>query len=182
MSLIEGKIEFVECSAAIIRHQSFVYLQVPIPPSNIYAINDKLSPEAAAIDYEDRLKGLVSSKTIPVSSITGFPKFDLMLLGMGPDGHVASLFPSHPQRYEKERWVTFILDSPKPPPPRITFTFPVINSASEIAMVVTGSELADTTKIVLDSPNSTSPPLPAAEVSAEGELTWFLDKDAASKL
>lgn len=157
--------------------------QVPIPPGNIYAINDKLSPEGAADDYEERLRLLVESKALPVSSITGFPKFDLMLLGMGPDGHVASLFPSRHHRYEKKRWVTFITDSPKPPPPRITFTFPVINSASEIAMVITGAELADTTKIALGTgPTPGSPPLPATEVSAEGELTWFLDKDAASKL
>ncbi|KAG6410074.1 hypothetical protein SASPL_128122 [Salvia splendens] len=155
--------------------------KVPIPPGNIYAINDKLSPEGAADDYEERLRRLVSSKVMPVSSASGFPKFDLMLLGMGPDGHIASLFPTRQQRYEKKRWVTFITDSPKPPPPRITFTFPVINSAAEIAMVVTGAELANTTKAVLH-PHQGSPLLPAAEVSAEGELTWFLDKDAASKL
>ncbi|KAK6155499.1 hypothetical protein DH2020_009747 [Rehmannia glutinosa] len=157
--------------------------KVPIPPSNVYAINDKKSPEGAADDYEDRLKDLVSRKILPISNISGFPKFDLMLLGMGPDGHVASLFPSRHHRYEKERWVTFITDSPKPPPPRITFTFPVINSASEIAMVITGADLAETTKMALGNgqiPGST--PLPCTEVSAEGELTWFLDKDAASKL
>ncbi|KAL7146079.1 hypothetical protein ABFS83_06G017200 [Erythranthe nasuta] len=155
--------------------------KVPIPPGNIYAINDKKSPEGAADDYEERIKNLVEEKTLPISD-SGFPKFDLMLLGMGPDGHVASLFPSHNQRYEKKRWVTFITDSPKPPPPRITFTFPVINSASDIAMVVTGAELADTTKIALGNEQHTLPPLPCTEVSAERELTWFLDKDAASKL
>ncbi|KAL0321594.1 UNVERIFIED_CONTAM: putative 6-phosphogluconolactonase 4, chloroplastic [Sesamum calycinum] len=157
--------------------------KVPIPTSNIYAVNDKKSPEGAADDYEERLKHLVKSKILPVSDVTGFPKFDLMLLGMGPDGHVASLFPSRQQRYEKKRWVTFITDSPKPPPPRITFTFPVINSASEIAMVITGADLADTTKITLgDGQTPGSTPLPCCEVSAEEELTWFLDKDAASKL
>ncbi|XP_073131519.1 probable 6-phosphogluconolactonase 4, chloroplastic [Henckelia pumila] len=160
------------------------FSKVPIPSSNIYAINDKKSPEGAAHDYEERLEHLVKSKILPLSDASGFPKFDLMLLGMGPDGHVASLFPNRPQRYEKKRWVTFITDSPKPPPPRITFTFPVINSASEIAMVVTGAELANTVKIALggnaQDPDST--PLPVTEVSAEGELTWFLDQDAASKL
>ncbi|CAI9786256.1 unnamed protein product [Fraxinus pennsylvanica] len=158
-------------------------LKVPIPSGNIYAINDKLSPDGAANDYEARLKHLVESKIIPISDASGFPKFDLMLLGMGPDGHVASLFPTHQQRYEKKRWVTFITDSPKPPPPRITFTFPVINSSSEIAMVVTGADLANTVKIALGGglePGST--PLPCMEVSPEGGLTWFLDKDAASKL
>ncbi|KAL3653685.1 6-phosphogluconolactonase 3, chloroplastic [Castilleja foliolosa] len=158
--------------------------KVPIPPTNIYAINDKKSPEGAAIDYENRLKELVSKNILPISNISGFPKFDLMLLGMGPDGHVASLFPTRQQRYEKEKWVTFITDSPKPPPPRITFTFPVINSASEIAMVVTGAELAGTTKIALGTAGNVpgEAPVPCTEVSAEGELTWFLDKDAASKL
>ncbi|XP_051143764.1 probable 6-phosphogluconolactonase 4, chloroplastic [Andrographis paniculata] len=157
--------------------------KVPIPSNNVYAINDKKSPEGAADDYEERVKLLVGSKIIPLSN-SGFPNFDLMLLGMGPDGHVASLFPTRPQRYEKKRWVTFITDSPKPPPPRITFTFPVINSSSEIAMVITGADLADAVKTVLGDGNSPpgSTPLPAAEVSAENCLTWFLDKDAASKL
>ncbi|KAL3334628.1 hypothetical protein AABB24_031049 [Solanum stoloniferum] len=154
-----------------------------IPSSTIYAINDKESPEGAAADYEARLKQLVESKVLPLSAISGFPKFDLMLLGMGPDGHVASLFPSRTHRHEKERLVTFITDSPKPPPPRITFTFPVINSASEIAMVVTGAELANMVDVALGSvPPPDGIPPPCTEVSAEEELTWFLDKDAASKL
>ncbi|KAL2556282.1 putative 6-phosphogluconolactonase 5 [Forsythia ovata] len=158
-------------------------LPVPPPPPNIYAINDKKSPKGAAEDYEARLKNLVQTKTIPVSKASGCPKFDLMLLGMGPDGHVASLFPSRTQRKEKKKWVTFITDSPKPPPSRITFTFPVINSASEIAMVVTGSEVADAVKVALGGGRGWGgTTLPCTEVSAEGELTWFLDKDAASKL
>ena len=153
--------------------------QVSIPGGQIFPINDKKSPEGAAEDYEALHRDLVERKILPLSDATGFPKFDLMLLGMGPDGHVASLFPNHPQRNEEERWVTFITNSPKPPPPRITYTFPVINSSSEIAMVVTGAELATAVKDVLGNPNSN---LPAAEVSPQGLLTWFLDKDAASKL
>ncbi|GER33423.1 6-phosphogluconolactonase [Striga asiatica] len=158
--------------------------KVPIPPNNIFAINSKKSPEGAAEDYENLLKQLVSQKKLPTSKITGFPKFDLMLLGMGPDGHVASLFPNHPQRHEKSKWVTFITDSPKPPPPRITFTFPVINSASEIAMVVTGAELAGTVKTALcaELAGASEIPLPSMEVSPEGQLTWFLDRDAASQM
>lgn len=137
-----------------------------------------MSPEGAADDYEARIRDLVGKKILPLSETSGFPKFDLMLLGMGPDGHVASLFPNRTQKFEKKRWVTFITDSPKPPPPRITFTFPVINSASEIAMVITGSELAHTVKQAL-SENSD---LPAAQVSAEEELTWLISKDAATEL
>ncbi|KAK9665182.1 hypothetical protein RND81_14G095800 [Saponaria officinalis] len=89
--------------------------KVPILIGNVYAINDALSAEAAAENYETRLKELVKNNMLATST-TGFPKFDLMLLGMGPDGHIASLFPGHPQRYEHEKWVTFIKDSPKPPP------------------------------------------------------------------
>lgn len=156
--------------------------KVPIPESNIYPIKEKLSPQEAADEYEQRLKHLVANKTLRTSSITGFPKFDLMLVGMGPEGHVASLFCWHFQRFEKEKWVTFITDSPKPPPERITFTFPLINSASEIAMVVTGEDAADVVKVALGPHASYGYPLPVQKVSPEGGLTWFLDKEATSQL
>ncbi|KAI3709446.1 hypothetical protein L2E82_39208 [Cichorium intybus] len=156
--------------------------KVPIPESNIYPIKEKLSPQEAADEYEQRLKHLVANKTLRTSSITGFPKFDLMLVGMGPEGHVASLFCWHFQRFEKEKWVTFITDSPKPPPERITFTFPLINSASEIAMVVTGEDAADAVKVALGPHASYGYPLPVQKVSPEGGLTWFLDKEATSQL
>nr|GEV77766.1 probable 6-phosphogluconolactonase 4, chloroplastic [Tanacetum cinerariifolium] len=127
--------------------------KVPIPKSNIYAINDKLSPEDAAADYERH-------------------------------GHVASLFCWHFQRFEKTKWVTFIKDSPKPPSERITFTFPLINAASEIAMVVTGEDAADAVKIALRKASNSNScfPLPAEKVSPVGKLTWFLDNDATSGL
>ncbi|OWM75522.1 probable 6-phosphogluconolactonase 4, chloroplastic [Punica granatum] len=155
--------------------------KVPILPGNVYAINDALSAEGAADDYETCIKQLVKSNVVALSTSTGFPKFDLMLLGMGPDGHVASLFPGHPLVKEKERWVTFIEDSPKPPPQRITFTFPVINSSAFIAMVVAGPGEVDAVHTALG--NSQSPnTLPVQMVLPEEELAWFLDKQAASKL
>ncbi|XP_068650446.1 probable 6-phosphogluconolactonase 4, chloroplastic [Aristolochia californica] len=155
--------------------------KVPIPPGHVYAINDALSAEGAADDYETCLKQLVKTSVID-SSATGWPKFDLMLLGMGPDGHVASLFPGQPLIHEKERWVTFIKDSPKPPPERITFTFPVINSSANIALVITGESKAGPVSKALGSDLS-SISLPIQMVSTEyGETTWFTDKAAASKL
>lgn len=123
----------------------------------------------------------MKTSIIDLSTVTGFPKFDLMLLGMGPDGHVASLFPGHPLINENQKWVTFIKDSPKPPPERITFTFPVINSSAAIALVVTGADKAGAVHTALgDQQNSVS--LPVQMVSPEGELTWFTDKEATSKL
>ncbi|KAI3815710.1 hypothetical protein L1987_15389 [Smallanthus sonchifolius] len=157
--------------------------KVTIPKSNIYAINDKLSPQDAADDYENRIKQQVNKSKLKRSGNSEFANFDLMLLGMGPDGHVASLFCWHFQRFERTRWVTFIKDSPKPPSRRITFTFPLINAASEIAMVVTGEDAADAVKIALSkTTNSSCFPLPVEKVSPAGTLTWFLDKEAASGL
>ena len=128
------------------------------------------------------MKQLVKTGVLQ-SAASGFPKFDLMLLGMGPDGHVASLFPGHPLLNEKEHWVTFIKDSPKPPPERITFTFPVINSSANIALVATGSGKAGVVQQALGGENSSSELLPVQMITLEdGELTWFADKAAASKL
>ncbi|CAI9295588.1 unnamed protein product [Lactuca saligna] len=155
--------------------------KVPIPPGNVYAINDALSAEGAAEDYETCIKHLVHNGIIATSETTGIPKFDVMLLGMGPDGHVASLFPGHPLLEEKNKWVTFIKESPKPPPERITFTFPVINASANIALVVAGAGKAHPVHVSLGN-GQHSEVLPVQLVSPEGDLTWFLDKDAASKL
>ncbi|KAL3574673.1 hypothetical protein D5086_022774 [Populus alba] len=124
--------------------------KVPIPPGNVHAINDALSAEGAADDYETY-------------------------------GHVASLFPGHPLLKENQKWVTHITDSPKPPPGRITFTFPVINSSSYIALVVCGAGKASVVQTALGK-SQNSDMFPVQMVSPEGELKWFLDKDAASKL
>lgn len=152
--------------------------QVPIVHSHVHSINDSVTAEQAAEDYEFVIRQLVKTRVISVSEINDCPKFDLVLLGMGPDGHVASLFPNHSVLQEKEQWVTFITDSPKPPPERITFTLPVINSASNIAIVVTGSNKADAAHLAIDGPE-----LPAGIVQPiNGDLVWFLDIAAASKI
>lgn len=150
---------------------------------NVYAIDDALSADGAADVYETTLRRLVKSEVIATSPTSGLPKFDLTLLGMGPDGHVASLFPGHPLLKEDQKWVTFIKDSPKPPPERITFTFPVINSSSNLAMVVTGGGKANAVYTALEDDHETDNKLPVELVSpTEGELKWYLDKGAASKL
>lgn len=155
--------------------------KVPIPTGNVYAINDALSAEGAADDYETCVRHMVENNVIAVSSVSGLPKFDLILLGMGPDGHVASLFPGHPLMKETDKWVAFIKDSPKPPPERISFTFPVINSSAYTAIVATGAGKADAVHSALGATENVDK-LPVALVSPEEELKWFLDKGAASKL
>nr|CAD1837953.1 unnamed protein product [Ananas comosus var. bracteatus] len=116
--------------------------KVPILNSHVYSINDNVTVEDAAGEYEFAIRQLVKLRKLGVSESNDCPKFDLIILSMGPDGHVASLFPDHPALRVKDEWVTFITDSPEPPPERITFTLPVINSASNVAVVVTGEDKA----------------------------------------
>ncbi|KAK7309894.1 hypothetical protein RJT34_06993 [Clitoria ternatea] len=157
--------------------------KVPVVPSHVHSINDSVSAEEAADDYEFVIRQLVRTRVISVSEINDCPKFDLILLGLGPDGHVASLFPNHSALNEREEWVTFITDSPKPPPERITFTLPVINSASNVAVVVTGESKAESVYFAIDDVGPDCPLIPARMVEpATGKLVWFLDKLAASKL
>jgi 6-phosphogluconolactonase len=110
-----------------------------------------------------------------------FPVFDLILLGMGPDGHTASLFPGHPLLAEEDRWVAWLDDSPKLPPKRLTFTYPVINHASRVAFVATGEGKVDVLHTVLDEPGVG---LPSSRVRPvfPGHLYWFTDDAATAKV
>lgn len=95
---------------------------VSVPASNIYAINPSVDVNEAAEDYVRKIRKLYPDES-------QVPAFDLLILGMGPDGHTCSLFPGHPGLEEGVRLVIPITDSPKPPPQRITLTYPVLNNA-----------------------------------------------------
>ncbi|RWW79557.1 hypothetical protein BHE74_00012140, partial [Ensete ventricosum] len=158
---------------------------VSILNSHVFSINDHVTVEDAAGEYEFAIRQLVKIRTVGVSERNDCPRFDLILLGIGPDGHVASLFPHHPALELKEEWVTYITDSPKPPPERITFTLPVINSASNVAIVATGEEKAMAANLAIAGSNENSDfsALPARMVQpTDGKLVWFLDSAAASAL
>ncbi|KAI4368948.1 hypothetical protein MLD38_017447 [Melastoma candidum] len=100
------------------------------------------------------------------------------------NGHIAFLFPNHPVLDTTDEWVTFIADSPMPPPERITFTLPVINSASNVAVVVTGESKAGPLHSVIEGSGGPSSCLLTARMvqPVTGKLVWFLDKEAASEL
>jgi 6-phosphogluconolactonase len=105
---------------------------------------------------------------------------DLVQLGVGPDGHVASLFPGHALLGETWRRVAVVTDSPKPPPVRLTVTLPVLHDAQEVHFIVVGKEKA---QAVAAAVNDTGSPLPAA-LAARGakRVSWFVDRAAASLL
>lgn len=100
-----------------------------------------------------------------------FPRFDLVLLGTGPDGHTCSLFPKHPLLSEELRWVAWLDDSPKPPAKRITLTLPVLNHAHKVAFVAVGEGKQEILEKVLDQP---ALGLPATKVkpSPPGTVYW----------
>ena len=107
----------------------------------------------------------------------GNGRFDLILLGIGPDGHTASLFPNHKLLKEEKRMVAAILDSPKPPPQRITFTYPVINAARAVVFVCSGAskaEIVNKAAIPLEEIKDWENSYPCARVRPiDGTLSWF---------
>lgn len=123
----------------------------------------------AAEDYELKLRQIYPD--------TLLPEIDLLLLGAGPDGHTCSLFPGHPLLNEKDKWVASIDDSPKPPPSRVTLTYPIINNATCSIFAMAGAKKAEIIKILLKERQD----LPAGKVKSK-EVMWIMDKGAASML
>lgn len=153
-----------------------LFNHVDIPTGQIYPLNSSLQPDAAAAAYQATLEQVLQ----PEGSQP--PRLDLILLGMGPDGHTASLFPAHPLLAETRRRVAAIFNSPKPPPERITLTLPVINNARHVVFITTGAGKAKTLARVLQPPGPGGP-LPAQLVQpARGKLVWFVDAAAAANL
>lgn len=149
--------------------------RVPLPGRNIHRMQGELPPEEAARACEQQLTHAFEA---------GEPRFDLILLGMGDDGHTASLFPRMPALEERTRWcvATDVPAYVKPNVRRVTLTFPVLNAARAVAFLVTGQGKAARVAEVL-SPRGEGELLPAARVNpAGGALIWLLDEEAASLL
>ena len=150
--------------------------KIPVPPGNVFRIPAENPDAAAAAErYEQTLRKFFALEPGQV------PRFDLILLGMGPDGHTASLFPETPAVKERSRlvvanWVEKLKAS------RITFTLPVLNAARGVMFLVSGTDKAAALRAVLqgDGPGEQ---YPAKLVRpADGKLIWFVDRAAASEL
>ena len=152
--------------------------KVPIPENNVHRIDTDLLDDIdeLADEYESQLIRSFASK-----DSARFPVFDVIMLGMGPDGHTASLFPGHALLSETTGWVAPIEDSPKPPASRITLTLPVINHAARVVFVATGAAKQDVLKTVFDEPEIG---LPSSRVRPAwpGTLHWFVDDAASAKV
>jgi 6-phosphogluconolactonase len=139
---------------------------LPLDDARIHqmpASDDGLGLDAAAEAYAAELGSTV---------------FDVCLLGMGPDGHVASVFPGHPSSAAPGR-VIAVRNSPKPPPDRISLTLEVINQSREVWFLVAGSDKAAAAKQALEG---SQPPVPAAGVSGVERTVWLIDEAAAAHL
>ncbi len=143
--------------------QDALLSKIPLSKSQIHPLETEgIAPEKSAEEYEKLLKNFFTKK----------PGFDLMLLGIGPDGHTASIFPNGPAVGEKTRWVMFV-PAPEgilPRVPRITLTFPIINLSKKILFL---SGLSAKEKVIFDILESKSS-LPASRVQAQEETHFFI--------
>lgn len=144
--------------------------KVPVPPENVCPVPTDGSPEDAARRYERTLQEAYGGTVLDPTR----PLFDMTLLGLGADGHTASLLPGEPVLEERHRWVAAV--SRGRPEVRITMTYPAIDSSRRVAFLVTGREKA----AILRAVRSGSSEAPASRVRPVGELIWFADQAAAT--
>jgi len=145
--------------------------KAPVPPANIHPVPTDGAPEDAALRYERTLQAAYGSDTLDGAR----PLFDVTLLGLGPDGHTASLLPGDPVLAERRHWVAAIAHGR--PEVRITMTYPAIESSRHVAFLVAGSEKAKILQTVLAGGSD----VPAARLRPIGELIWFADRAAAGE-
>lgn len=147
--------------------------RVSIPDGNIHRIRGEEDPEKSARDYEENIKKFFG--------MCGIPMFDLIILGMGEDGHTASLFPGSKLLKEKIRLAVPVY-LPKPTCNRITLTFPILNNAAQILFLVAGLSKASILSEILGD-REKKKRFPAGLInSIHGYMTWLIDQEAAERL
>ncbi len=148
--------------------------RVAIPPGNIHRV-EAMAPDGAE-RYEAEIRRVVGARRdgAPAERV---PSFDLVFLGLGPDGHTASLFPGHPSVDEEERLVLKVSGAPKPPPSRVTVTLPLLNAARCVAFLVTGRDKAEALFAAMIGQRT----IPAGRVTPLfGSLLFLADREAAA--
>lgn len=146
-----------------------MFAKVPAPPESIHPVPVDGTPEDAARRYERTLQQAYGGKTIDPAR----PLFDVTLLGLGADGHTASLLPGEPVLRERERWVAAVAHGR--PEVRITMTYPAIQSSQHVVFLVAGQGKAP----ILRAIRAGESDAPAARLSPVGRLLWFIDRAAA---
>jgi len=144
---------------------------VPIPPANVHRVpgpEEFATPEAAAEAYEADLRKFFGSAP---------PFLDLQLLGLGVEGHTASLFPGSPALEEKTRWVMAV-EAPAKPPQRLTMTPVVLNQARNTQFLVAGEDKREIIRALRTEPKTAPSQYPAGRIRPAGSVVWFLDKAA----
>jgi 6-phosphogluconolactonase len=148
--------------------------RIPGPPPREHRIRGELGPVRAAQAYAQELAAAVA----PAESAGGLPALDLALLGLGEDGHTASLFPGHPEVLDESGALCLpVRDAPKPPPERVTMSLPVLRAARACVLLVTGAGKADALAAVLAGPD---PGVPASLLAGE-RLHVLADAAAAAR-
>lgn len=147
---------------------------VPLDPERVHAVP---GPDRSA-DVDDAARQYARTLAAHTGPGRARPGFDVLMLGVGPDAHVASLFPGHPAVHEQARDVIGVRGSPKPPPERVSLTYPALCSARDVWFLVSGAEKASAVALAL----SGAGPLqaPAAGVTGTRSTTWLLDRAAAA--
>ncbi len=151
--------------------------RVALPAANVHemaASDDGIDLDAAARAYAQELARFACSGGVP------WPSFDICLLGVGPEAHIASLFPDHPEIRITDAATVGVRDSPKPPPERITLTRPVINASQRVWMALTGADKASALGLVLAGASYTS--VPAAGAKGRRRTLVFVDTAAAAQV
>lgn len=146
--------------------------KVPVPEANIHPMRTNFEkPDDAAAAYESDMRAFFGSAS---------PEFDLIFLGLGPEGHTASLFPGSPALQERTRWVVNV-NVPAEPPTRLTMTYAVLNIGANVFFLVEGAEKQKIIQALREDPGGASSEYPALRVQPSGRLTWFMDAAAAGR-
>ena len=152
---------------------------IAVPPANIHAFGAADDTESTGSDALDAAVARYTAELLTrAPEGAQFPRFDVTLLGVGPDGHVASLFPHRSGIREREASVIAVRNSPKPPSNRLSLTRPVINSSDRVWLVLAGTDKASALGLALAGASRDE--VPAAGIKGRYRTVFFVDSDAAA--